>query len=280
MPQTSGEVESQLEEPRGPFTIDSPERAASATPERLSRTRAAHRGYYRWLRLSRLMLGAFVIAGFVVLGWLIPWLPSGLEPADYTPKLAFTVYLLGFATIIGMLALGFRELARRDRESLLVWSSVYDEATGLHNRTYLYDRLSLECERSQRIGSVFSVIVLQIRIVSPKAGQAPALSAASHEKLAELIDGLTHPTDVVALLSGSELAILTIGAGRDSRTQIQERLRNAVQAELPKVVDGPSVIDVRGGMATYGVDGTDAGTLIKAARMSAMLTAPPRARAA
>lgn len=256
------------------------ERMETLPPERLHRARRAHRGYYRWLRLSRMALAAFIVTGAVFLIWILPWLPGGLDIEDYTPELAFTVYLLGGAAIAGMLALAFRELARRDRESLMVWATVYDEATGLHNRAYLYDRLSLECERAERAGGVFSIIVLQIRIGGSASGSPPTLSHAALQQVAEQIDRLIHRTDLVAHLSDSELAILAIGVEREHRRLLLDRLRAAVDAELPRFLDRPAVVDVKGGAVTYGVDGNDAGTLVQAARTAAILALPHRGQAA
>ena len=266
-------------------TAPPPEQQAHAageplSPERLSRAKAALRGYYRWLRLSRLTLGAFFIIAALFVAWLVPWLPSGLDADDYTPEMAFTVYLLGTTALIGLLALSFREFARRDRESLLVWTSVFDEATGLHNRAYLYDRLALECERAQRSGRPFTLFVLQTRLASATGDGQPTLSAAVQEKLASLIDTITHSTDVVALLSTNELAVLAFGVGREHRQSIQHRLHATVDAELTRYLETPAVIDVKIGTATYGLDGADPSTLVQAGRSGALLAVPRRASAA
>lgn len=250
------------------------------SPERLSRAKSALRGYYRWLRLSRLALGAFFVFATIIIAWLVPWLPSGLDADDYTPEMTFTIYLLGSATLIGLLAFSFRELARRDHESLLVWASVFDEATGLHNRAYLYDRLALECERAQRSGRPFTLFVVQTRLARTAGHGQPTLPPAVQEKIASLIDGITHPTDVVALLSPNELAVLAFGAGRTERQAIQGRLQDAVNAELLSLIESSSVIDVKIGAATYGVNGSDPSTLVHTGRSGALLAAPRRANAA
>lgn len=261
--------------------VEGPETAAERlSPEHLGRAKLALHGYYRWLRLSRLALGAFFILAAVVIAWLVPWLPSGLDTSDYTPQLEFTVYLLGGATFIGVLAVAFRELARRDRECLLVWASVFDEATGLHNRAYLYDRLALECERAQRSGRPFTLFVLQTRLANSKSDGRPTLSSTVQEKIAGLIDSITHPTDVVALLSPNELGVLAFGVGRDEREAIRQRLQEAVDAELLRLIESSSVVDVKVGAATYGVDGADPSTLVQAGRSGALLAVPRRAKAA
>ena len=249
-------------------------------PPRLRWVRAAHQNYYRWRRLGRLAQAAFFAMAILCLVWIVPWLPSGLEADDYSPELAFTVYLLVGVAITGVLALASQELARRRRESLMVWAAVYDESTGLHSRTYLNDRLSLECERAERIGGVFSVIILQIRIGSAASRPPPTLSNAAFQKLAEVIDGVTHPTDPVALLSGRELAIIGIGVNQENRHSLLERLRAAVAGELPGLLDRPALINVIGGASTYGVEGREVSELIQAARAAGTVALSDRTRAA
>lgn len=247
------------------------EQAEAISTKRLGKARAAHRGYFRWSRLRRLALAAFAAMAALFLLWALPWLPRGLDVDNYTPELALSTYLFVGVVVAAILALVFQELARRDRESLLLWGTVYDEATGLHNRAYLYDRLSLECERAERSGNVFSLVVLQVRLDSSVSGSAPTLPGAALQEVGRLLDSLTHPSDLVALLSGSELAILSMGVERRDRGTLQERLRGAVAAALPRLLLRPALVAVRSGSATFGEDGNDPETLIQAARAAAIL---------
>jgi diguanylate cyclase (GGDEF)-like protein len=252
--------------------------------ERQGRPSAVYRTYHRWVRISRLAIGAFVCMSVLAFLWLLPWLPHGLDTKDYSPQVGFTVYLLLSVAVLGIISLAVQERTRRNRESLMVWSTVYDETTGLHNRTYLFDRLALECERARRSGEVFSVIVLQIRAGkqrSKKKDKSGPLSSAALRKMAEIIDGHTHPTDMVALLSNTELAVLANRVDRESRHRLQERLGDAVAQQMPELISTPTIVDVKAGSATYGSDGTEPSTLVQAARTSASLgSARPRAKAA
>lgn len=268
------------ERPIGDRKEPSSEQHRTVSPDRLDRAQAPHLGYYRLLRMSRLAFAALIMLSAVTLLWLLPWLPSGLDTTDYTPELSFTVYLLGGLLILNALTLLLREVVRRKRESLLAWSAVYDETSGLHNRTYLYDRLSLECERAERNRSTFSVIVLQFRIGTSAAVPPAGLSSETLQEVAGVIDHLIHPTDLVAHLSNKEVAILAIGVGQEHRQPLLERLQNAVAAELTRSLDGAATIDVRGGIATYGVDGNDTEALIKVARAAVVLGMPRRSEAA
>jgi len=242
--------------------------------------REAYRNYHRWLRLKRLALVGFFVMAALFLVWVVPWLPNGLETDDYTPELGFTAYLLVGVALTAVLALAFEEFTRRQRDRLMVWGTVYDEATGLHSRSYLYDRLSLECGRARHRGRVFSLLVLQLRVGGSAREPVPILSTASLQKMAELMNQLTHRTDLVALLSGSELAILALDVDKAVRGTLLERLRAAVEAELPSFLDRPALVQVIGGAATYGVEGTEAGALVQAARTAAALGLPRRGQAA
>ena len=247
------------------------------SPERARQARALHRSYYRWLRLSRLVIVAFFAVAVVFFFWITPWLPGGLDRDDYTSEVAFTVYLLAFMGMLGIIGLALRARVERMRESLLAWSAVYDEATGLHTKTYFYDRLAMECERAARGGGVFTVVVLQVRALGARR---PVLSHRHLQRLAERVSALIHRTDLVAMLSGNELAVLAVAVGKEEREELLTRLRGAVAAELPRLLgDKPQAV-VGAGAATYGAQGTEPGALAQAARASAAVGNLPRTQAA
>lgn len=272
------------DDPRQPATATGgsvpADQAASAepiTPERKRRAVAANRAYYHWVRMRRAAFACFVALAVILMMWLVPWLPSGLDSNDYTPEVEFTIYLLGGVAIFAVLALVFQELAHRQREALTLWASVYDEATGLHNRTYLHDRLAVECDRAKRTGRTFTVITFNLRIGSPTSPSHRQLSNDALRRLAEVINSLSRPTDFVALLTGRELAVLAVDIDRDGRRAVRDHLRAGLLAELPRLVDAGTAIDVRGGCATYGVDGTDPATLVQSSRTSGILGVNKRA---
>lgn len=251
------------------------------SPDKPGRPRAVYSTYHRWVRVSRLAIGAFVFMSVIALLWLVPWIPKGLDA--HAPQLGFTAYLLVSVTVLGIISLLVQERTRRNRESLLVWSTVYDEKTGLHNRTYLFDRLALECERARRSGDVFTVVVLQIRGGDKRAKNDRSggpLSGTALRKIAEVIDSMTHPTDMVSLLSSNELAVLAARVDRETRHPLQERLGDAVAKKIPELVSTDTLIDVKAGAATYGIDGTDPAALVQAARTSANIGVRSRPKAA
>jgi diguanylate cyclase (GGDEF)-like protein len=260
-----------------------PDGRAQTPTDRPGRPTSMFRNYHRWLRASRLAVGSFIFMAAIALLWLIPWMPAGLDTGAYTPQIGFTVYLLASVALLGLVALAVQERTRRNRESLIVWSTVYDEVTGLHNRTYFYDRLALECERARRSGEVFSVIILQIRAGNARSKtekKTAPLTNAAQRKIAEVIDAQTHPADMVSLLSSSELAVLAYRVDRDTRYPLQQRLGSAVSQKMPELLSSPMMVDVKTGAATYGVDGTEPSNLVQAARTSAALGMRTRLKAA
>lgn len=221
---------------------------------------SAFRSYHRWLRLKRLALAAFLTTAALFFLWAVPWLPRGLDTQDYTSEFAFTVYLLACVTISATLSMAAQELARRKRERLEAWTSVYDEATGLRNRDYLYDRLSLERAHAELSNGTFSLLVLRL----PGGDRGHAI-----KDVAELVERNTHRSDIVALLTGSELAILAPGVDEAQRDALLTRLLDVIHAELGGRSGSADVSQIQGGGATYPADGDDPHTLVQSARASA-----------
>jgi diguanylate cyclase (GGDEF)-like protein len=229
-----------------------------------------YKSYFRTLYLSRLARWAFwaCFAYFVV--WAIPWLPGGLSPKDYSMQLVATLVIAGSAMLLGLIAVNLRSQARHKREALVAWTAVYDETTGLYNRRYFYERLSLECERSQRHSIHFALVILEMRY--PQCGldrHAVQANRAALRPAAELVKSLTRTTDVVALLSEREFAVLLVGARQDVACQMAERLRQSVNARLPSLLGSsdPCVWPtVEAGVAIYGDGGCTPESLLDAAR--------------
>lgn len=280
MPQNLEEDAAGTDSATGLSEASAPDGGDSLSPEGVRQARAAYRSYYRWLRASRLMMAACLTLAALFLLWILPWLPTGINTADYLSVVAFTIYLLVAFSITAVTALIVRERAGRKRQSLMVWSAVYDEATGLHNRTYLFDRLSLECDRAERMGGVFSLLVLRIRLGEVGSGPSPIDFNAALHRMADSISQISRPTDLTALLSSSELAVLAVGVDREKRAALLERIRATVAADFSRFLHRPAGVGVIGGAATYAVEGTEGADLIRAARAAATLALPHRAQTA
>jgi diguanylate cyclase (GGDEF)-like protein len=194
--------------------------------------------------------------------WAIPWFPGGLSEEDYTGRVALTVILGGVCAVLGVGTLVLREYLRRTKEALLAWTTVYDDTTGLYNRRYFYDRLSLECERARRQSTTFSLIVMRFEH-SDARGAGP--SARGLRRLAGALTGATRSEDMVALLGGNELAVAAMGVSRKMVPQVVERLKAALEGCL---VDSGDLLNLRLGAATYGARCRHPSMLLRLARDS------------
>jgi diguanylate cyclase (GGDEF)-like protein len=227
-----------------------------------------HRRYYALLRRSRLMAVAFWVATAYFLYWaipwfrVVPWLPGGLSKEDYTEQVTLTLLLGGLCVILGVGALVLREHLRRTREALLAWTAVYDETTGLYNRRYFFDRLSLECERARRQGATFSLILMRFEH-STGHGRGP--SGGVLRRLGAVLTRTVRSNDLVALVGANELAVVAMGVPRKLSPQVVDRLKNALEGSL---VDAGDRLNLRLGVATYGTRCRDPGMLLRSARRS------------
>jgi len=208
------------------------------------------------------MAVAFWAAAGYFLFWAIPWFPGGLSEKDYTGRVALTVILGGVCAVLGVGTLVLREYLRRTREALLAWAAVYDDTTGLYNRRYFYDRLSLECERARRQGTTFSLFVMHFEH-GGRHGRGP--SARGLRRLAGALTRATRPEDMVALVGGNELAVVAMGVSRKMVPQVIERLQGALEGCL---VDSGERLNLRLGASTYGARCRHPSTLLRLARGS------------
>jgi GGDEF domain-containing protein len=236
-------------------------------------TNSVYRSYFHALYLSRLALVAFWACFVYFLLWSIPWFGIGLSANDYTPQFLITIVFAGCCITLGLLSGTLRTLAHHKREALVAWTSLYDETTGTHTRSHLYDRLSLECERSERHGSPLALILLKLR--PPPAGHGLQATGATKRFLrhaADLMQSLTRPGDLVALITNNEFAVLVCGVPSDAIDVLSDRLSAALEAELSGVLnDGEPRTEpvVELGIATYGVDAQTPEALVDAARAAA-----------
>jgi diguanylate cyclase (GGDEF)-like protein len=246
--------------PEEAVTSSEAEASPAGTPQRSAL--GLHRRYYALLRRSRLMAVAFWVAMAYFLYWAIPWFPGGLSEKDYTQQVTLTLMLGSFCAVLGVGTLILRAHLRRTREALLAWTAVYDETTGLYNRRYFFDRLSLECERARRQRTTFSFILMRVEH-SGRHKRSP--SAGALRRLATVLTRATRSNDLVALLGASELAVVAMGVPHKSSPQVIDRLRNALKGSL---VDSGDRLSLRLGVASYGARRRDPGTLLRSARRS------------
>jgi diguanylate cyclase (GGDEF)-like protein len=242
--------------------VTSSEEGATSTETPQRGGVSLHRRYLALLHRSRLMGAAFWVTIAYFFYWAIPWFPGGLSDEDYTERVTLTLILGGVCAILGVGTLILRGHLRRTREVLLAWTAVYDETTGLYNRRYFFDRLSLECERARRQGATFSFVLMR---VEHSTGHGRGPSAGALRRLGAVLTRTMRSNDLVALLGGNELAVVAMGVPRKLAPQVVERLNKALEGSL---VDSGERLSLCLGVATYGTRCHDPGTLLRSARRS------------
>ena len=256
-----------LDEERPPLTSSEVESPPAEAGQR--GTVSLHLRYHALLRRSRLLGVAFWAAMAYFIVWAVPWFPGGLTETDYTKRITLTLVIGGICALLGLGTLVLRQNLRRTTEALLAWSTVYDDTTGLFNRRYFLDRLSLECERARRQGTTFSLILLRLE---DSAGGGQGLGTAALRRLATSLVRATRSNDLVALLGGNELAVVAMDVPRKMAPQMVDRLKTALEGSSG---DLSSRLSLRLGVATYGTRNRQTSTLLRAARRALSGEASP-----
>jgi diguanylate cyclase (GGDEF)-like protein len=230
-------------------------------------TGSLYKSYFRTLYLSRLAWVAFWACFVYFLVWSIPLFGVGLSADDYTPQLAVTMTFASFCVILGSLSGMLRKTARHKREALVAWSSLYDETTGAHTRSHLYDRLALECERAERHGGSFALLMLKLRS-SRDGGHA---NSDFLRTAAKRVQDLIRGSDLVALVSNDEFGVLLCGVSADAAAVLAGRFRDSLEWTPVKAAEhGGSPVDivVEVGTAMFGDGGRTPEALLETARSS------------
>jgi diguanylate cyclase (GGDEF)-like protein len=141
------------------------------------------------------------------------------------PLMYMTVTLVFQLTLVSLvmsqLVLSMRRLARRD------------PLTGLLNRRAIDDLLDDEAHRASRLGSTFSVLMLDVdhfKAINDHHGHAAGDRALQH--LATLLSGQMRDIDRVARYGGEEFVVLLPATDAAEAAVLAERLRERV-ASLP-----------------------------------------------
>lgn len=259
----SAQEEEQPVEQGPPGTPGAPEVAPEGPVHQPGPTRSLYHRYLALLWRARLVGAAFWTAMAFFLAWAIPWTPGGLSIEDYSREVVLTFLLAASCMGLGVTALMLRRYAQKTQEALIAWSTVYDDTTGLHNRRYFYDRLSLECDKAKAHGTPFAVVLLRLEdTVTWRGTPARSIEPELLRIAADEISRRTRSADVAALLSGNELAVLLAGVSDKVAEEVAERLVRSVRQALPR----QRAVSVRLGMSAYGGDGRNPNSLLRAAQ--------------
>lgn len=156
------------------------------------------------------------------------------------------------------------------RSERLRKESATDFLTSAFNRRAMESRLSIELQRSQRFGRVFTVGMVDIdhfKAFNDANGHLvgdEVLRAVSRKIQAQLRD-----IDVVTRFGGEEFFVILPETEKKNAYKAMERVRNAIASTRLPVENGTDIgVSVSIGIAEFPYDGIDAQALIKAADMA------------
>ena len=228
----------------------------------------AHRSYFRvskWTRLARIAFwGLFVI----FLLWALPVFPWGMSTADYSPKVLLALFLLGVCPGVAAIYLLAAGSASRHREALVAWSSIYDEATGLRNREFFLERLELQCRLGKDLAEYRVAVILVTVEEQSEDGRKPhAPDDEVFRRFGAHLLKQMRPSDLVAAISGTEMAILAAAGSTYALSSIVSRVRRSLEAKAQALAGASAErLLIRMGYASLSSSDPEPEALLEAAR--------------
>jgi diguanylate cyclase (GGDEF)-like protein len=152
--------------------------------------------------------------------------------------------------------------ARREQERL----AVTDVLTGLYNRRFITEMLSIEVDRAHRSRRSVSLVAIDIdrfKRINDTSGHAAG--DAVLVEVARRLSAALRSSDVLARVGGEEFLVLAHDTEAEAVLELAERLRLAVRrSPIPVPGTGPVTVTVSAGVASIG-DGDTAETLAQRA---------------
>lgn len=141
---------------------------------------------------------------------------------------------------------------RNIRTRIIEERATIDSLTGVHNRRSILARLQVECDRSERLGTSFAVLYLDLnnfKSINDQNGHAAGDKALKH--LAVTLLGVIRKTDVVGRLGGDEFVVLLTGSGQAVANSVAEKIRRRISESPVPVGDTQLVLTAAAGVAVY-----------------------------
>ena len=243
-----------------------------------------HRSYFRAARWSRVAMGAFWVMVLLFLLWALPWVPLGMSAGDYSLDVLLGLLLLGCCPAVTAVALLTRSMAAQRREALIAWASIYDRATGLRNREYFLERLTLQC----RLGRELTEYRVGLILIDMEEPQQDGKGARSPDDRVFRLIGMSiasqmRPTDLVAAIGSTEVGVLVSVATPGGLQVVAERIRGSLDQKLDEMAGLPGWnLTIRMGSASLNDAQSGPEALLATARRSLKVVrrAPPQTSAA
>jgi two-component system cell cycle response regulator len=199
-----------------------------------------------------------VIAGIAIAGTLAGFGPF-VRTARNESLLLLQVYV-GVSAVIG-LALAALVSERNEIEEKLQHQAATDPVTGLANYRRFMEVLAEEIKRSQRTGSPFAVLLLDLdgmKQINDHHGHLVGNRALS--RLSEVLQSCGRNIDTSARFGGDEFSMLLLETDATAARQVARRVmeRLAADEEAPPLAVGI-------GVSAYPSDGETVEALLEAA---------------
>ena len=210
------------------------------------------KAYQRSCLLRKVMLVAFGLLLAATLLWVVPWVPWGLRTEDYSAGAGVAVALACGSWVAAFGAVYLRDQSNRYEQTLVTWSSLRDGFGDLRRREYFFERVVIECTRSEPLRHSLRRLS---QCDSARAGASPAPKPPRRSK-----PWVVSSVRPIASLRWDRRKSASSGAGMGNREApaFAYRLKSTLERAMT-TVDGDQVSV---GWAIWGVDGKDAGSLV------------------
>jgi len=201
------------------------------------------------------------ITAFRIVGTLIFPPPASLAEGVFNA----TVFLFYSAfIIISTLSVMWMEIESLQAE--LVRSATTDSLTGLSNRGTFLTEFEREASRCERGAPAFSLAIFDLdhfKRLNDEHGHP--FGDRVLKAFAGVLKASIRKHDIVGRYGGEEFALLMPSTGKDTALRVAERVRRDLEAR-GITLEGTRVdVTVSGGVSTYGEDGEDWDSLLRAA---------------
>jgi diguanylate cyclase (GGDEF)-like protein len=192
-----------------------------------------------------------VVASFCVIG---------NEPRSFSPD--DTESLRDFAALaeceLANMKLGESQKDLIDQVGVLEVKAHVDTLTRLWNRGAIVDILSRECARSERTGSSFAIIMLDIdhfKSINDTYGHVGGDDAL--RRTAQEMSGAVREYDAVGRYGGEEFLVVAPNCSESDIKEIAERIRKRIEDSRPKI--GGERVTITASLGTAVWTGTQTG---------------------
>lgn len=182
------------------------------------------------LRISVLANTGAAVLTLVLALWVVPWIPFGMRPDDYSAAVWIALALIVATGCMFLLAHLTRDDTRGESLIELVQSVIYGFT--LRNRRQFNRRLARECKAAGQDARA-RVSLLIVRVLSD-ATTEPGRAHSTLEQVGRALKESMRSGDIVGRLNDDEVGVIVLGVDGRVLPAIARRLEKALGAALPE----------------------------------------------